>query len=70
MRLEFQTETVPSSDRDSYLRVGIGACVIMAAKRGELARLPCANDNIPVYALFHGVLWPNAMLCAGVADPR
>jgi hypothetical protein len=70
VRIEFQTETVPNSDRDSYLKAGVGACVQMHPRRGELPPLPCANDNIPVYAPAGGVLWPDATRCAGVADPR
>jgi hypothetical protein len=70
VRIEFPTATTPNSDRDSYLRVGVGACVKLHPKRGELSPLPCANDNIPVYAPGEGVLWPDATRCAGVADPR
>jgi hypothetical protein len=70
VRIEYQTANVPNSDRDSYLRAGIGACVKLHPRRGELPPLPCANDNIPVYANSGGLRWPNPADCSGVADPR
>jgi hypothetical protein len=70
VRIEFQTETVPNSDRNSYLKAGVGACTLLYPRRGELPPLPCTNDNIPVYAQFEGMRWPDPTRCAGVADPR
>ncbi|MCU0449205.1 MAG: hypothetical protein MUC97_05060 [Bernardetiaceae bacterium] len=34
VRIEFREPNRPNSDRDSYLRVGVGACVQLSPRRG------------------------------------